>query len=170
MELQIKDCCMEIDSIHIDEQEFDIFLSLKKKDKIAFLSDTMSYGIDTAMSRLSIFQEDETEIEFEADFEIDQPPTRQTKESKEIVNALFQDTFYEEQTWNNDKLNILLINNSVHLNSNSLVWIRRVVLKLFMDGHVIIRNKHAKKIPGIDKYRYYRCYDIVGQVPPICLS
>ena len=41
---------MEIDSIHIDEQEFDIFLSLKKKDKIAFLSDTMSYGIDAAMS------------------------------------------------------------------------------------------------------------------------
>jgi len=161
---------MQIDSIHIDEQEFDIFLSLKKKDKIAFLSDTISYGIDTAMSRLTIFQEDADEIEFEADFELDQEPTRGTKESKEIINALFQDTFYEEQTWNKNKLNILLINNSVHLNSNSLAWIRKVVLKLFMDGHVIVKNTHAKKIPGIDKYRYYRCYDIVGQVPPICLS
>ena len=61
---------MEIDNIHIDEQDFDIFLNLQKKDKIAFVSDTVSYGIDAAMSRLQIF-EPEDEIEFEADFDID---------------------------------------------------------------------------------------------------
>ena len=44
------------------------------------------------------------------------------------------------------------------------------ILKLFMDGHLIVKNKLAKKLPGIDKYRYYRCYDIIGSVPPICLS
>ncbi len=156
---------MEIDSIHIDEQDFDIFLNLKSKDKVAFVSDTVCYGIDAAMSKLQIF-EPEDEIEFEADFDIDDKPTKK----EQTVSESFQDTVYEELIHDRHRMNILIINNAIHMNSSSLSWIRKMVLKLFMDGHVIIKNKHAKKIPGIDKFRYYRCYDIIGQVPPICLS
>jgi len=156
---------VEIDSIHIDEQDFDIFLNLKSKDKVAFVSDTVCYGIDAAMSKLQIF-EPEDEIEFEADFDIDDKPTKK----EQTVSESFQDTVYEELIHDRHRMNILIINNAIHMNSSSLSWIRKMVLKLFMDGHVIIKNKHAKKIPGIDKFRYYRCYDIIGQVPPICLS
>jgi len=145
---------MQINNIHIDEEEFDLFCNLEPKEKIGFLSDTMAFGVDTALDKIA--------VAFEAE--------QSTSTSKEIVNALFQDTMYEEQTWNDEKLHILLINNSIHLNCSSLKWIRRVVTKLFMDGHVIVKNKLAKKIPGIDKFKYYRCYDILGQVPPICLS
>jgi len=158
---------MEIDNIHIDEQDFDIFLNLQKKDKIAFVSDTVSYGIDAAMSKIKIFPEDENEMEmeFEPDFEIDEPV-----EKNSLVRESFQDTVYEELMHDKHRMNILILNNCIHLNSSSLSWIRKTILKLFMDGHLIIRNKFAKKIPGVDKFRYYRCYNIIGTVPPICLS
>ena len=141
---------MEIDNIHIAEEDFDIFLNLTSKDKIAFVSDTVSHGVDAALSRIITFEPN--------------VPTNKT------VNDLFQDTVYEELIHDKHKMNILIVNNSIHMNSSSLSWIRRMVLKLFMDGHIITRNKFAKKIPGIDKFKYYRCYDIQGSMPPFSLS
>ena len=150
---------MEIDNIHIDEQDFDIFLNLQKKDKIAFVSDTVSYGIDAAMSKIKIFPEEDMNFE-----------NKKLTEREQLVSESFQDAIYEELMHDKHRMNILIINNSIHLNSSSLSWIRKTILKLFMDGHLIVKNKLAKKLPGIDKYRYYRCYDIIGTVPPFCLS
>ena len=65
---------MEIDNIHIDEQDFDIFLNLQKKDKIAFVSDTVSYGIDAAMSKIKILPEEDMNFE-----------------NKKLVNAKYLD-------------------------------------------------------------------------------
>ena len=141
---------MEIDNIHIAEEDFDIFLNLTSKDKIAFVSDTVSHGVDTAMSRI---------VQYDTAIPADK-----------TVNDLFQDTVYEELMHDKHRMNILIVNNSIHMNSSSLSWIRRMVLKLFMDGHIITRNKFAKKIPGIDRFKYYRCYDIQGTVPPFSLS
>jgi hypothetical protein len=150
---------MEIDNIHIGEQDFDIFLNLQKKDKIAFVFDTVSYGIDAAMSKLQIFTEEDMNFE-----------NKELTEREQSVSESFQDTIYEELMHDKHRMNILIINNSIHINSSSLSWIRKTILKLFMDGHLIVKNKLAKKLPGIDKYRYYRCYDIIGTVPPFCLS
>tara|TARA_A100001391_G_scaffold203449_2_gene195807 strand:+ start:184 stop:636 length:453 start_codon:yes stop_codon:yes gene_type:complete len=150
---------MEIDNIHIGEQDFDIFLNLQKKDKIAFVFDTVSYGIDAAMSKLQIFTEEDMNFE-----------NKELTKKEQSVSESFQDTIYEELMHDKHRMNILIINNSIHINSSSLSWIRKTILKLFMDGHLIVKNKLAKKLPGIDKYRYYRCYDIIGTVPPFCLS
>jgi hypothetical protein len=141
---------MEIDNLHIQEQEFDLFLNLKPKQKIEFLYDLQSEGMDAALSKVL--------------------PEPETVDVNKPINDLFQDTVYEELLWGEEKMNLLIINRSIHINSSSLRWIKRMVLKLWMDGHIIMRNKFAKKVPGIDKYRYYRCYDIIGSVPPICLS
>ncbi len=144
---------MEIDNIHIAEEDFDIFLNLTSKDKIEFVSDTVSHGVDAAISKI-----------IQIDTSIPEKKNTQT------VNDLFQDTVYEELIHDKHRMNVLIVNNSIHMNSSSLSWIRRMVLKLFMDGHIITRNKFAKKIPGIDRFKYYRCYDIQGSVPPFSLS
>ena len=67
-----------------------------------------------------------------------------------------------------DKLVITSMNNYIHLNSSSLKLIKQVVFKLFDDGHIIIRNNTAKKLPNVDKLRYYRCYEIIGSGYPFC--
>jgi len=141
---------MEIDNLHINQKDFDLFQHLQPKDKIEFLYDAQSLGLDIAVSKITT----DTPIQ----------------KSKQTLNDIFQDTVYEELTWDDDNMNILILNKTIHINSSSISWVKRIILKLWMDGHILIRNKIAKKIPGIDKQRYYRCYDIIGTVPPICLS
>ena len=156
---QIEDSYMEIAKLKIEENEFDLFLNLTPKDKIEFLHDAGSLGMDLALAKV-----------FETQEPIVQDQKLHTKESKKIIRDLLQDTSYEEMIWGNDRLNVLMINKSIHINSNSLKWINKIVRKLWMDGHILVKNKSSKKIPGVDKFRYYRCYDIIGSTPPICLS
>tara|TARA_R110000851_G_scaffold178714_1_gene325632 strand:+ start:1457 stop:1906 length:450 start_codon:yes stop_codon:yes gene_type:complete len=149
---------MEINSLHINETDFDVFLELDPKDKIEFIYDAQFQGKDIslhkALSKLNV-----------------QPKSIKPKQA--TLNNLFQDTMpdtiYDELQWDEQRLNLMVANNMIHLNSTSIKWIRRIVKKLFNDGHIIIRNKFAKKT-SIDLYRYYRCYDLIGSGIPICLN
>ena len=95
---------MEIADLHIEEQGFDLFLNLQPKDKIKFLDDISTLGYDTAVATIT--------------------PEPYTTTSKAIVNDLFQDTVYETMESNDDTLTVLIINQTIHLNSSSLKWIR----------------------------------------------
>ena len=37
-----------------------------------------------------------------------------------------------------------------------------------VDEFVYKRNKIAKKLPDLDRLRYYRCYEIIGSAYPFC--
>jgi len=142
---------MEMDNLHITEKDFDLFQTLEPKDKIEFLYDAQFLGKELSIINAVSKIESST---------IHDP----------IVNELFQDTLFDELQWNNDRLTIMISNKTVHINSTSIKWIRSMVNKLFSDGHILLRNKDAKKTPGIDIYRYYRCYNIVGTGSPLCYN
>ena len=145
---------MEIDNLHISKKDFSLFQTLDSKDKIEFVYDAQFIGkefsIKNATSKIMTAEEDHDEIL--------------------VLNELFQDTLFDELKWNNDRLTLTISNKMIHLNSTSIKWIRSMVCKLFSDGHILIRNKTSKKTPGIDKFRYYRCYHIVGTGAPLCLN
>jgi len=142
---------MEIDNLHINEKDFDLFQTLEPKDKIEFLYDAQFIGkelsINKALSKVN-----------------------STISNDSVLNEIFQDTLYDELRWDSDRLNIMISNKMVHLNSTSIKWIRSIVKKMFSDGHILIRNKKAKKAKEVDIYRFYRCYDIVGSGAPLCLN
>ena len=144
---------MEIDNLIINQKEFDLFQHLQPKDKIEFLYDAQFIGKELSISNAV--------SKIQSANKVTQNP---------ILNELFQDTLFDELKWNNDRLTIVISNKMVHINSTSLKWIRSMVDKLFSDGHILMRNKEAKKAPGIDIYRFYRCYDIVGSGSPLCLN
>jgi hypothetical protein len=141
---------MELKKLHINEADFDYFLDLEDREKIKFIMDAQFIS---------------KEIPYTKDIINDNPKPK--KEPNPIVNELFQDTFFEEQMRGKDRLSMLIINNYIHLNSTSIKWIRQIVHKLFDDGHIMMRIKQAKKIPEIDRYRFYRCYQILGNMGPI---
>jgi len=147
---------MEIDSLHINETDFDVFLGLEPKDKIEFIYDAQFIGKDISLHKA-----------------LDKLNSQRRKNKQLSINELFQDTMpetvYDELRWNGQKMTIMVANNMIHLNSTSLKWIRRIVKKLFSDGHIIVRNKFAKKTP-IDIFRYYKCYDMIGSGQPLCLN
>jgi len=147
---------MEIDSLHINETDFDVFLGLEPKDKIEFIYDAQFIGKDISLHKA-----------------LDKLNSQRKKSKQITLNELFQDslpeTVYDELRWNGHRLTIMVANDMIHLNSSSLKWIRRIVKKLFSDGHIITKNKFAKKTP-VDILRYYRCYNMLGSGPPLCLN
>tara|TARA_R110000744_G_scaffold81246_1_gene159786 strand:- start:365 stop:814 length:450 start_codon:yes stop_codon:yes gene_type:complete len=149
---------MEIDNLHINETDFDLFLGLEPKDKIEFLYDAHVVGKDISLHR--------------AIAKLNLPELRNQPEEISL-NDLFQDTMpetvYDELRWNGQKLTLMIANDMIHLNSTSLKWVRRIVKKLFNDGHIMMKNKFAKKT-SIDIYKYYRCYNLIGTCSPICLN
>tara|TARA_R110000851_G_scaffold293550_1_gene448155 strand:+ start:454 stop:897 length:444 start_codon:yes stop_codon:yes gene_type:complete len=147
---------MEIDSLHINETDFDVFLGLDPKDKIEFIYDAQFMGKDISLHKA-----------------LEKLNSQRPKNKQASINELFQDTMpdniYDELRWNGHRMTIMVANNMIHLNSTSLKWVRRIVKKLFSDGHIIVRNNIAKKTP-IDIYKYYRCYNMIGSGHPICLN
>jgi len=138
---------MEISKIHIDADDYHFFSTLEDKEKIEFLHDVQNIGLN--LSVIKRIEQDEDDI-------------------KQSLNDIFQDTMMDELVNSSGKMVITTMNNYIHLNSNSLKLIRSFVYKLFDDGHIIIRHKHAKKLPTVDFMRYYRCYEIIGSGDPIC--
>ena len=144
---------MEISKLHIDQEEFDFFTALAPKQKIEFLHDAQCIGIDDSIDKHLLKLENNI--------------AEETGEEN-ILNDIFQDTMQDEIVSPTDKLVITSMNNYIHLNSSSLKLIKQVANKLVDDGHIIMRNKTAKKLPDLDKLRYYRCYEIIGSAYPFC--
>ena len=138
---------MEISKIHIDKDDYNFFSTLEDKEKIEFLHDVQHVGLN--LSIIKRIEQDQDDV-------------------KNSLNDLFQDTMLDEHVSSAGRLVITTMNNYLHLNSNSLKLIRSFVHKLFDDGHIISRHKNAKKLPGIDYLRFYRCYEIIGSGDPFC--
>tara|TARA_Y100001963_G_scaffold139694_1_gene205806 strand:- start:704 stop:1126 length:423 start_codon:yes stop_codon:yes gene_type:complete len=138
---------MQISKIHIDKDDYNFFSTLEDKEKIEFLYDVQSIGLN--LSIVKRIEKDE-------------------KELNQSLSDIFQDTMMEEIFSSTGKLIITTMNNYIHLNSNSLKMIRSFVHKLIDDGHIIMRHTNAKKLANIDSLRYYRCYELIGSGDPFC--
>jgi len=66
------------------------------------------------------------------------------------------------------RLCVTTLENEVQLNSDSPKTIRTFVLKLFMDG-VILMPSDTKK-SEMDMYRYFKAFKVLGRANPISLS
>ena len=117
---------MEISKLHIDQEEFDFFTTLAPKEKIEFLHDAQSLGIDESIDKYISKIENKIAEEEGEDFQ-------ETK-----LNDIFQDTMHDEIFSTTHKLVITSMNNFIHLNSSSLKLIKQVVNKLVDDGHDVV--------------------------------
>jgi hypothetical protein len=149
---------MEMDNLHFNEMDFDVFLELEPKDKIEFIYDAQFIGKDLslhkAMSKINsrVNESDERELYL-----------------TNLFQNTIQDTAYDEIAYMGQKMTFIAFNNMMHFNSTSLKWINSIVKRLSNDGYVILRNSFAKKTTA-DQYRYYRCYNIIGECPVTCLN
>tara|TARA_Y100000310_G_scaffold282653_1_gene304032 strand:+ start:2144 stop:2599 length:456 start_codon:yes stop_codon:yes gene_type:complete len=149
---------MEISKLHIGPADYDFFTSLDDKQKIVFISDVSEDRKIKSPYLRELGKQQSIKQNLEKEREL----------IEQRLNDLFQDTLYDEFTTKNGKLTVVILNRYVHLNSNSLSLIKSFIFKMFDDGHILIRIKNAQKIPGIDKFKYYRCYEIVGSGEPFC--
>jgi len=70
-----------------------------------------------------------------------------------------------------DRIDVLIDDDHILIESNSLSAVRHIVYKFFESGYVLQRNIETEKMFRKDKLtRYLRVYDIVGEQNTLCLN
>tara|TARA_R100001443_G_scaffold58849_1_gene69294 strand:+ start:1103 stop:1516 length:414 start_codon:yes stop_codon:yes gene_type:complete len=133
---------MEIDNLHINEGDFDLFVELEPRQKLEFLWDAQYVGLEASVLK---------QIE-RMDKQIDQV--------KSIPKTIVTD--FEV---GNTRLCVTIFNDIIYLNSNSLKAINQFVKKLWLDGHVLTSIKDADKTIH-DIYKYFKAFRILGKGNP----
>ena len=134
---------MEIDKLHINEGDFDLFVELEPKQKLEFLWDAQYVGLEASILK-QIEKLDEKKLSFES----------------------IPKTVVTDFEVGNTRLCVTVYNDMMYLNSNSLKAIKQFVTKLWLDGHVLWRIKKAKKT-AYDIYKYLKVYKVIGKGHPI---
>jgi len=137
---------MTLAELNIDEDVFDIFVTFNALEKIEFLSNAMEFGADIAILK---------QIE---------------KISEALAPAPTSTPIISSQDFQlgDYRLCVTTLKGEVQLNSDSLKTIRDFVLKLTMDGLILIAKDKNKS--SFDMYRYYRSYNVINNTYPISLS
>jgi len=143
---------MNFNEYIIDQDDYEFFDSLPKDEKILFLYDLICddvYGIGSINS----IQEDTTQDLNE--------PTKNIKDELPEVVAKSINEF--------SKVNILVIDNNIILNSDSKKYINEVIHDMINDGCILSKYVLSKKSLLIFKQqKYCQAYSIIGKEAKIC--
>jgi hypothetical protein len=131
---------MKLQELKIKEDDFDVFVELSPRAKIEFLSDAITGGVEASICK-----------------QIDRLGTQMMKQTEPVIAT---DDFHVGKF----RLSVTMIQNEVHLNSNSLKAIRKFTAKLWNDGFLLSRLDFKKT--ELEIYRYYRVYKIIGKGHP----
>jgi len=132
---------MQLNELEILEDDFDLFVALDDSDKIEFLFDATTIGVEAAAVKQVMNLSEKYK-----------PKTKMP-----IVQT-------EDYQVGSHRLCITSFPNKIHINSSSLKAIRKFVDKLFNDGVLLLRIPEKKS--RFDIYRYFRAYNVIGRVGP----
>tara|TARA_R100001443_G_C3295185_1_gene163834 strand:- start:124 stop:525 length:402 start_codon:yes stop_codon:yes gene_type:complete len=130
---------MNLQDLEILEDDFDLFVGLNPSDKIEFLFDAALFGIEASISK-------------QVDKLTQQP----------IKTPIIQTS---DVRVGDHRLEVTIIKNELHLNSNSLRCIRDFVSKMINDGALLWPIKTKKTV--FDMYKYLRAYKVIARTGPI---
>jgi hypothetical protein len=139
------------DNINVTYSEYSYFCKLDSNDKLQYLFELYADAI-------------------------------QPNESKSVDLAAFFDTVHKELQSSDhldfenpidpgDRVDVLIDDDNIMIESNSLKAIRNISLKFVEAGYLLARDKDMEKMFRKDKNtRYLRIYKIIDQVSTLCLN
>jgi len=143
---------MNFNEYIIDQDDYEFFDSLPKDEKILFLYDLICddiYGIGSINS----IPEDNTQ-------DLNEPIKNIKDELPEVVAKSINEF---------SKVNILVIDNNIILNSDSKKYINEVIHDMINDGCILSKYVLSKKSLLIFKQqKYCQAYSIIGKEAKIC--
>lgn len=135
---------MEIDKLKISENDFDLFIELDPRQKLEFLWDAQYVGLEASILK-----------------QIEKLDAKEGISFQEKMPTTIVHDFEVGQT----RLCVTICNERIYCNSNSLKAIRQFICKLWLDGHLLMKIKGAKKT-SYDIYKYFKAYQILGKGSP----
>ena len=144
------------DYITVNYAEYSYFIKLSKREKILFMfelyeaAEVRENGFDLSklfgMINESINDYDTTET------------------ADEI-------TEYEYELNDVEKVDVIIDDENIMIESNSLVALRHIVYKFFESGYIMVRDKNTEKMFRKDKVtKYLRVFRIVKQSNTLCTN
>ena len=137
---------MNFNEYIIDQDDYDFFVSLPKDEKILFLYDLIcedAYGIGSEEPESIDSDSFETDIEH----------------FKERLSSIITGSINPEA-----KVNVLIINGRMILNSNSEEFLNEAVTEMFMDGCVLVAYKFSDSAMKLFKQQEFcKAYTLLGK-------
>jgi hypothetical protein len=143
------------DEIKVNWAEFNYFKQLSKADRVSFLFEIVEAAeirLEDGMSFAKVFNM------IKESFAEDITEVNNTPEAAELPADV-------------EKVDVMIDDDSIMIESNSLVAVRHIVYKFFESGYIIIRDPQTEKLFRKDKVtRYLRIFRIVDQISTICIN
>ena len=133
---------MQIDNLHINEGDFDLFVELSSKQKLEFLWDAQYIGLEASALK-QIEKLDDQELDFQS----------------------IPQTIVHDFEVGSTRLCVTIYNDVIYLNSNSIKAVRQFTSKLWLDGHMLQKIEGSKKTI-YDIYKYFKVYKVIGKGAP----
>lgn len=143
------------DYIAVNYAEYSYFIKLPKREKIAFMFELF----EAAEIRENGF--DLSKLFGMIKESIDEYPEDTEQEVTE----------YEYDVNDVEKVDVIIDDENVMIESNSLVALRHIVYKFFESGYIMIRDKETEKMFRKDKVtKYLRVFRIIKQSNTLCTN
>ena len=130
---------MNLQDLEILEDDFDLFVALNDRQKVEFLFDALETGIEASILK-----------------QIEKLSDRVHEKQPKISSS--------NMLIGNNRLEVTVTKNELHLNSDSLQCIKQFVFKLVNDGLILQRLNIKKSI--FDMYKYFKAYKIIARGQP----
>ena len=142
------------DNISVTYAEYSYFCKLDSIDKLKYLFDLYSEGL----------QPDDESNTRSVDLTTFFNTIHQELQSSDHLDS-------ENITDSSDRVDVLIDEDNIMIESNSLRAIRHISLKFIEGGYILARDKEMEKMFRKDKNtRYLRIYRIISQVSTLCLN
>ena len=143
------------DVMNVNRAEYSYFKQLAKHDQVMFLFE---------LYEAAVIKHNDGGLDLSKVFEM----FKETLQEPEISSF---ESKSQTDSEDYEKVDVMIDDENIMIESNSLVALRYIVYKFFESGYILSRDKNMEKMFRKDKVtRYMRIFRIVDQVSTICIN
>lgn len=142
------------DVLHVNSAEYNYYKQLSKADQVMFFFEIYEAALIKHVDGLDLSK-----------------VFNMIQESLQDSDISNQDTELDNFHDDVEKVDVMIDDDNIMIETNSLVALRVIVYKFFESGYILCRDKNMEKMFRRDKVtKYLRIFRIVDQVSTICIN
>ena len=142
---------MTLKELKINEDDFDVFLTLDPAEKIEFLWDAMHLGTQNSVNKQIL--------------KLDNRYRNKTAHNETEQNSIIMSM--QDIQIGPYRLVIMNIDRLMILSSDNLKILRNFVRSMWLNGYMLHRRTDYRKAKDRDMMKYFMAFQVIGEVQPI---
>jgi hypothetical protein len=141
---------MDLSKLHITKSEFNLFCILSNREKIQFFWDCQFTDKDISL------------MPYDAGVDTQNNEIAHHDDTNNVDTMMQQEIIIGPE-----RMLVTSINGFYYLNATRLFMIRGYVRNLTFNRGIVLLRVHAARKTEYDPYKYFMCYECIGQSNPI---